>query len=928
MSAPGWFLLNFPPANRRDLDYFRTMNSVPLFATAICMLLCIGRAELSPSEQGRLPAAAGRAVDFEKDIKPMFEAACVKCHAKGKDKGGFSLETREVFLKGGDTGPGAVLGKSGESLIVELVSGMDPDNTMPKKGTKWTPEQVGLLRAWIDHGAPWPANVTFAKPPPQNLHPRAVALPQGRAEAHPIDRLLALHADPVADRVFARRVYLDLIGLLPTPAQLDDFLSDAAPDKRAKLVRALLSDNRNYADHWLTFWNDLLRNDYKGAGFIDGGRKQVTGWLYGALIKNMPYDRFVSQLVNPEKESEGFSRGIIWRGNVNASMLPPMQAAQNVSQVFLGVNLKCASCHDSFVNDWALSDAYGLAAAYADEPLELVHCDKPTGKKAALRFLYPEIGALDAAAAKPERLKRLAEIVTSPADGRLSRTLVNRLWARLLGRGLVEPLDDMDRAAWNPDVLDWLAEDFVAHSYDVKHTLEVICTSRAYQLPAVEAPGEKEAFVFRGPLTRRMTAEQFSDAISALSGDWNRLPSSLEFDFLANGLVGDVKMPQWIWTDEAVELGPQRDAVRAARARIAEATAKFSEAQKMAEEAVSKGGAAIEKARVAAEQSAAAMNAAQEQLKAAAQSKATGRHKVVFRRKFTLPAVPPEAYATLLASQGFELHVNGRPAKSIQRDGFRNGRIALYNLQPLLVAGENVLVIDISSHTEKGMNDTERKQFPASTEHLNKQSGVAFYLHAAGDIASDESWRVQRNPEGAWNAANFADANWTTAKALPAGIAPIDEGPGLEPLLRKDFANLPVVLGSQLSAAVGVAANTGKIRAALLAADPLQVALDRPNREVVIPARASAATTMQALELTNGATLDARLQRAAAKLAAKAAADPAAWLTTFYRMALSREPSDAEKQIALDLLSTPPKAESIADLLWAVVNLPEFQLIN
>ena len=105
--------------------------------------------------------------------------------------------------------------------------------------------------------------------------------------------------------------------------------------------------------------------------------------------------------------------------------------------------------------------------------------------------------------------------MTAPANGRLSRTLVNRLWARLLGRGLVEPLDDMEKPAWNADLLDWLAEDFVAHGYDVKHTLEVICTSRAYQLPAVENPGEKDAYVFRGPLTRRLTAEQFTDAISA-----------------------------------------------------------------------------------------------------------------------------------------------------------------------------------------------------------------------------------------------------------------------------------------------------------------------------------------------------------------------------------------------------------------------------
>ena len=221
----------------------------------------------------------------------------MKCHAKGKDKGGFSLETREEFLKGGDTGPGAVPGKSAESYVVELVSGIDPDNTMPKKGTKWTREQVGLLRAWIDRGAVWPANITFGRLPPQNLHPRTVAR-QEKPEEQMIDRLLAVPGKVVPDRVFARRVYLDIIGLLPTGAQLDEFLNDAAPDKRARLVRTLLGDSRSYADHWLTFWNDLLRNDYQGAGFISGGRKQITNWLYTALFENLPYNRFVVELTN------------------------------------------------------------------------------------------------------------------------------------------------------------------------------------------------------------------------------------------------------------------------------------------------------------------------------------------------------------------------------------------------------------------------------------------------------------------------------------------------------------------------------------------------------------------------------------------------------------------------------------------------------
>ncbi len=912
------------------------------------------QAQLSQELTAKLPPPVGRAVDFEKEIKPLFEAACIKCHAKGKNKGGLSIETRESFFKGGDTGPAAQVGKSAESLIIEAVSGLDPDTAMPKKGTKWTAEQVGLLRAWIDQGAAWPTGITFTKPPAENLHPRKVELAT-RPNVHPIDDLLSRYfaakgvAFPVTvdDRTFARRAWLDLIGLLPPPAQLDAFLANPAADKRAGLVQQLLADKSGYADHWLAFWNDLLRNDYKGAGFIDGGRKQITGWLHHALVENKPYDRFVAELVNPTRESEGFTSGIIWRGSVNASMLPPMQAAQNVSQVFLGVNLKCASCHDSFVNDWSLADAYGLAAVYADETLELIHCDKPTGKKAASRFLYPEIGALDGHAPKGERLKQLAKIITSPQDGRLARTIVNRLWARLLGRGLVEPLDDMEKPAWNRDLLDWLAEDFVAHGYDLKHTIETICTSRAYQLAAVEVPGEREEFVFRGPLTRRMSAEQFSDAISTLSNEWARLPASLEFDFLASGIVAGAPQPQWIWTGESVDLGVQRTALRAGQAQLQTALQQLTAAQTKTEAAIAQGGAATTEAQTALETAMTTVTAAQQQIAVAAAPRppvalgtnhvlpGSDRHKVVFRKRFTLAQVPAEAYAALLASQGFAMRVNDREAKSVMRDGFRNGRVALFNLQPLLVAGENVITIEVSSHTEKQINDSERKQYPGASTHLNRQSGLAFYARCTFsaeavplEIRSDQTWRVQRNPEGAWSALAFADADWALAQLLPPGVAPIDEGPGLQPLNRKDFANIPVELGPSLSPAVSIVARAGSIRAALLAADPLQVALDRPNREIVTPVRASAPTTLQALELTNGATLNGRLQQVAKNDVLVAARDPGNWLDRTFLVALSRPPGIAEREVTLALLGPKPTPEALADFLWALVNLPEFQLIR
>ena len=901
-----------------------------------------------------LPPPAPRTVDFVKDIQPLLESSCVKCHAKGKDRGGLSLETREGFFKGGDTGAAMLPGNSAKSLIVELVASDDVETAMPRRGKRWTPEQVGLLRAWIDQGAKWPLGLTFAKPAPENLTPRKVEPPAG--EGNPVDRVLARYfaengvkpAEPVADAAFARRVFLDVIGLLPSAEQLDTFEKDTAADKRALLVHSLLADRRGYADHWLTFWNDLLRNDYKGTGFIDGGRKQITGWLHTALRENKPYDRFVAELVNPNNASEGFTSGILWRGNVNASMRPPMQAAMSVSQVFLGVNLKCASCHDSFINDWALADCYGLAAVYTDDKLELVRCDKPQGKTAAVRFPYPEIGAIDASLDRGARAQRLAELMLSPKNGRLSRTVVNRLWARLLGRGLVEPLDDMEKPAWNRDVLDWLAEDLVAHGWDLKRTIEVILTSRAYSLPSTEGPrDEKEAFIFKGPLTRRMTAEQFADAVSSLAGDWARLPSSVEFDFGADDLDGGLALPKWIWTDEPLDLGPQREAVQKARGWIASAVGNLEKANTQAAAASNGGAEQIAAASAAISTAMERLKSAQEQLKVAATAKAVGdpgaikvrpaddRHRVVFRRHFSLAQPPVTAFAMVAASQAFDLTVNGKNAKAALNDGFRGGRVKLYDIGPMLKTGDNVIAISVMSHTEKGMNTTEREQHPESTNHLNRTPGVAFHTritlagnHAPVQIGTDEKWRAFRAPDGTWFDVKLDDKAWRSAVPLPEGAAAVDEGPALEPIKRKDFANIPIDLGPILRPAVSTAAHAGKIRAPLLAADPLQLALDRPNREIITPARITAATTIQALELTNGSTLDARLKKAAAKVLPHAEQDPAAWIEHAYRTLLSRAPAAEEKQIARELLGDEPKAEAVADFLWALVNLPEFQLIN
>jgi hypothetical protein len=301
---------------------------------------------------------------------------------------------------------------------------------------------------------------------------------------------------------------------------MDVFLSDKKTDKREQLVRQLLDREDDYAAHWLSFWNDALRNDYTGTGYITGGRFNITNWLYTAIKTNKPFPQFVKELVSPEKESRGFIEGIKWRGEINASQRTEMQAAQNVAQVFLGLNLKCASCHNSFISDWKLTDAYGFANIFSDSSLEINRCDKPTGKFTRPQMLWKDLGKIDSMESRKVKMAQLAEIMVKPENGRLYRTIVNRIWKQMLGRGLVEPVDQMDNQPWSQDLLDWMAFDFQKKGGDIKALIYSIATSKTYQTRSVGLKDPNDIvlqnYTFRGSLRKRITAEQFSDIVGAI----------------------------------------------------------------------------------------------------------------------------------------------------------------------------------------------------------------------------------------------------------------------------------------------------------------------------------------------------------------------------------------------------------------------------
>ncbi len=459
------------------------------------------------------------------EVRAIFAHNCYQCHSENKQKGELVLENKRGVFRGGESGKVIVAGNPQQSELYRRISlAPDDDEVMPKKGKVLKEHEIALIKLWIEKGAHWsdrPLKV-FREAPLALSNP---VLPLESQEQHPIDKFVDVYfnrhgldwPDIVDDRTFIRRAYLDILGLLPNPTDITAFEKITSPEKREKLIDDLLDDNHNYAQHWLSFWNDLLRNDYSGTGFITGGRKQITHWLYQGLLANKPYHLMVRELVNPSPASEGFIKGIKWRGVVNASQRTEMQAAQNIGQSLLGVNVKCASCHNSFVSNLTLEQAYGFASIFADSLLELNRCDKPLGRLANVSFLYPELGSVASDSLK-DRLKKLSEIIVKPENGRLYRTICNRIWQCLMGRGIVEPVDEMDNIPWDSTLLDWLAGNFIESGYDLKRLLRIIMTSKTYQLPAVRFDRSEEVksekFVFHGPVIRRMSAEQFSDAVS------------------------------------------------------------------------------------------------------------------------------------------------------------------------------------------------------------------------------------------------------------------------------------------------------------------------------------------------------------------------------------------------------------------------------
>lgn len=779
-------------------------------------------------------------IDFSHDIAPLLKKQCGECHTGNQKKGSLSLNTRESLLKGGESGPVVVSGKSSQSELIARVASDDKDLRMPPEGPHLSAEQVALLKAWIDAGLPWEQGFTFGprsyEPP---LKPRRVELPPAVAgRTNPVDRILDAYqarqevkpAELVDDGEFLRRASLDIVGLLPPAEELQAFLADRTPDKRARKVRELLDRDIDYAENWLTFWNDLLRNDYTGTGFITGGRKQITRWLYDSLVSNKPYDQLARELIAPPTpDSAGFIDGIRWRGEVSAGQTVEIQFAQSVGQSLLGINLKCASCHDSFIDRWTLAESYGLAAIYASQPLAIHRCDKPIGQTAHASWLFPEIGQIDVNAPQPERLKQLAALMTHPDNGRFTRTIVNRIWHRLMGRGIVHPVDAMQTEPWNADLLDYLGTHLADNKYDLKKTIELIASSDAYQRQTEVLQDDDGEYVFRGPRAKRFTAEQFVDAVWQLTGT---APTAFDAQVVRDKADPQAKgklTGEWVWSSDTP-----------------------------------------------------------------AGKSPPGGQTITVRKQFKLPAAPQKANCVITCDNEYTLYING------QRVAADNNweTVEAADLKDVLRAGDNEIVIV----ARNGATDPN----PAAVffEAVIDTDGKS------NTIATDKSWEWTAKTPAV--SGKFAEApqDW---KAVVAVSGPWGE-------------RLAGELQTKLS--LGGQASTRMVRASLTKNNVLMRSLGRPHREQIVTQRPTDLTTLEAMDLSNGAMLAELLERGGKNLLQRKWKSPDEFTDWLYESALARRPTKSELATMQDALGGKLTEQGIEDALWAVLMLPEFQLVR
>jgi hypothetical protein len=343
--------------------------------------------------------------------------------------------------------------------------------------------------------------------------------------------LRILPSELANDEEFLRRVYLDAIGTLPTPAEVRAFLADKSPDKRAKVIDELL-ERPEYVDFWTYKWGDLLRVNRET--LTEKGMWAFYTWVRDSVAENKPWDKLVYEVVtaNGSNFSDGPSN--FYRIGRN-----PEDLTETVSQAFLGIRVQCARCHNHPFEKWTQADYYKFANLLSrvnrkkgDHPADLVITTATGGE-----INFPKTGKplpptpYDGQPIPDPNMDRrvyLAEWLTSPKNEYFVRAIVNRVWRHYMGRGLIEPVDDLraTNPASNEPLMAALCKDLVEHKFDLKHLMRQIMNSRTYQLTSRPLPeNKKDDRQYSRYFVKRLTAEQLLDAICQVTGQPEKFPN-------------------------------------------------------------------------------------------------------------------------------------------------------------------------------------------------------------------------------------------------------------------------------------------------------------------------------------------------------------------------------------------------------------------
>ncbi len=326
-----------------------------------------------------------------------------------------------------------------------------------------------------------------------------------------------------SDSDFLRRAYLDVIGTLPKPAETRKFLEDKRPDRRAKLIDDLLMRSE-YADFWGLKWSDWLRVERQTLGHA--GAHAYYRWVRDSFETNKPFDKFARELLT----AEGLLRDAP-AGHLFKSVKQPGEQAATISQVLLGIRIDCAKCHHHPFDRWSQTDYFGMEGLFTQINFKptpqgemlLVRDSGPTkhSRTGETVFAHPLGEPLPDKSPDGDRRKLLADWMTAPQNPWFAKNMANRMWAHFLGRGLIEPVDDvrLTNPPTNPELLDALAKQFVESGFDVRQLIRTITASRAYQRSSrPNETNEVDEQNYSRALLKRLDAEVLFDAVCDATG--------------------------------------------------------------------------------------------------------------------------------------------------------------------------------------------------------------------------------------------------------------------------------------------------------------------------------------------------------------------------------------------------------------------------